>query len=81
MPVTQKQAGPDLSNMPQQQTCTKLHFLVFLKKKKERPDLDALSFFFLFLIPHLITHTHTHTFWFLWRGGVVGWLVYDENGE
>lgn len=46
-----KAAGPDLSNVPQQQERTKLHFLSFSSKRK------AISCCSIFFIPHLITHS------------------------
>ena len=58
-----KAARPDLSNVPQQQTCTKRHFWAFWRKRKGQ------SCCFIFFNP---PPNHTDTFKVFLAGGVVG---------
>lgn len=71
-----KAAGPDFSNVPQQRTCTKLHFLSFLRKRKGRSCCFVFFFSFFFNPPRLITDT----FWVFFGRGCGG-SVYDESVE
>lgn len=86
MPVTQKRAGAGpFKYATAADGAHKAAFSAFfLRKKKERADLDALGFFFLLTTPPPpTTHTlhRTHTCVLVPLAGGRGQRLYDENVE